>query len=126
MNDDKDAKINDLQKQIDELKQMIIANSSSNSSSSSNISLSNASLEQNVPNPFTNATTINYVLPQKFTTAQILIVDKNGKSLKQVNLSGAGKGSVNVDASMLSSGAYSYSLIIDGKIIATKQMVSAK
>jgi hypothetical protein len=85
--------------------------------------LSDASLAQNTPNPFINTTTINYVLPQKFTTAQIVITDKNGKQLKRLNIPSAGKGSLNIDASTLSSGTYSYSLIVDGKIIITKQMV---
>jgi hypothetical protein len=38
----------------------------------------------------------------------------------------SGKGSVKVDAATLASGAYQYSLIIDGKLIATKQMVLTK
>ena len=85
-----------------------------------------ASLQQNVPNPFTNTTTISYSLPQKFSAAEIIITDKNGKRLKQINLSGAGKGSVHVDASTLASGAYNYSLYVDEKLIATRQMVLAK
>jgi hypothetical protein len=55
-----------------------------------------------------------------------MITDKNGKTLKLVNVSGAGKGKVNVDASTLAAGAYNYSLLIDGKLIGTKQMVLAK
>ena len=86
----------------------------------------NASLEQNIPNPFNKTTTIKYSLPQKFTSAQILISDKNGKPMKQVNVSGSGKGIVNIDAGTLSGGAYNYSLIVDGKIISTKQMLLAK
>ncbi len=85
-----------------------------------------ASLVQNVPNPFRNTTTIKYTLPSKFTSAQIIITDKNGKQLKQLNISGYGNGTLRVDASTLSSGAYNYSLVIDGKIISTKQMVLAK
>ena len=61
--------------------------------------------------------------PQKFSTAQILITDKSGKTIKQLNISGGGKGVVNVEASALSAGTYNYSLIVDGKLIATKQMV---
>jgi hypothetical protein len=92
-----------------------------------NAALSNvASLEQNIPNPFTNTTTIGYTLPQKFSSAQIIIADKNGKMLKQLNLSGVGKGSVHVDAAMLASGAYSYALYVDGKMIDSKQMILAK
>ena len=46
--------------------------------------------------------------------------------LKEVTLSANGKGSVNVDASTLASGAYQYSLYVDGKLIDTKQMILAK
>src|SRR6266498_1339369 len=93
---------------------------------SSSITLSSGSLAQNVPNPFTNTTTINYRLPSKFTTAQIIIIDNNGKQLKQLNISGSGKGTVNIDASTLSLGTYNYLLIIDGKLISTKQMLLGK
>jgi hypothetical protein len=41
-------------------------------------------------------------------------------------LSGAGRGSVHVDAAMLASGAYSYALYADGKFIDSKQMVLTK
>jgi hypothetical protein len=96
---------------------------------SQTINISSASLEQNIPNPFDHTTIIHYTLPQFLnsgTSAQILITDNSGKTLKQVNISGAGKGSVNVDASTLSPGAYHYSLVVDGKVITTKQMVLAK
>ena len=66
------------------------------------------------------------MLPQKFSSAQIIIADKNGKVLKQLMLSGAGKGSVHVDAAMLASGAYSYALYVDGKMIDSKQMEHIK
>ena len=106
-------KINaDLQKQINELKQIIISNQSSAISQQS--AISSASLSQNMPNPFSNSTTINYSLPAKFSSAKIIITDKNGNALKQINLSN-NKGSVNVDAATLSSGAYQYSLYVDGK-----------
>ena len=126
MNDDKDAAMNSLKSQIatlkaemEELKAMIVSSQFSTIGSS-------ASLQQNTPNPFTNTTTINYTLPQKFTSAKIIITDKNGKPLKQVNLPGGGKGSLAVDGSTLFSGAYQYSLYVDGRLIETKQMVFAK
>jgi hypothetical protein len=92
-------------------------------------SLSGASLEQNIPNPFNRSTTINYALPQHRApggTAKIIVVDKAGKVLKEANVSDYGKGSVQVDASTLASGAYQYSLYVDGKKVDTKQMVLAK
>jgi hypothetical protein len=116
----------DLQKQINELKVMMNVQQLTASNNLQTEKLSSASLEQNTPNPFKNATTINYNLPQKFAHAQIIITDKNGKSLKQINISGSGKGTVNVDAATLSAGAYNYSLYADGKLISSKQMVLTK
>jgi len=132
---EKDEKVNKLedqvakqQKQIDELQAIVFKGIQSSGSSQAlfNNSLTDAALEQNTPNPFANATIIHYILPQKFTRAQIIITDKTGKTLKQINVSGAGKGVVNVDASSLSSGTYNYSLIVDGKLIETRQMEHLK
>lgn len=80
-----------------------------------------ANLSQNVPNPFTNSTTINYSLPKQFSAASIIVTDKNGTVLKQINISNS-KGNVVVDAATLSAGAYQYSLVVDGRTIASKQM----
>ncbi len=119
-NDELKSEVRNLKSEIDKLKSAI---SSGNSLSTS---LSSASLVQNVPNPFTNATTIKYTLPSKFTSAQLIITDKNGRQLKQLNISDKGNGTLHVDASTLSSGTYNYSLIVDGKVISSKQMVLVK
>jgi hypothetical protein len=122
------AKNDSLQQQINEMKTFVYKNNQSNTSSQAvtNSSLNDASLEQNIPNPFTNTTTIHYNLPKKFTTAQIVISDNNGRTIKRINIPYEGKGTININASMLSSGTYSYSLIVDGKPIGSKQMVLAK
>jgi len=99
------------------------------SAQTSKIATSSASLQQNIPNPFNHTTTINYTLPESHmggTSAQIMITDKSGKVLKQMRVEGVGKGMVQVDASALASGAYNYSLYVDGKLIASKQMVLTK
>lgn len=85
-----------------------------------------ASLKQNFPNPFTNNTTIGYSLPLKFSTAKIIITDKSGKVLKQLNITGTDKGTRTIDASLFPSGIYEYSLFINGRLIDTKQMVLVK
>ena len=85
-----------------------------------------ASLEQNIPNPFSHTTIINYLLPQQYTSAKIIIGDKSGKLLREINLSGSGKGSLKVDASTLANGAYNYSLYVDGRLITTKQMILSR
>jgi hypothetical protein len=128
INNAKDAKMDSLQKQIDELKAIVLKNNQSSDVSQATIhtTLSDASLEQNTPNPFSNTTSVRYNLPQKFTKAQMIITDKNGKTIKQINISSAGKGLMNIDATALLSGTYNYSLVVDGKVIGTKQMVIAK
>jgi hypothetical protein len=140
-NNDKDAAINDLKNQVNELKTMMqtiqqkfeacnpcsaASNASTSQTSTQIISVSSALLEQNIPNPFTNATTINYTLPQKYSSAKIIITDKLGKTLKEINVSGSGKGSLKVDASTLANGAYQYSLYVNNKLIASKQMILSK
>ena len=86
--------------------------------------MSGASLSQNIPNPFNHTTIIRYTLPNKFSSAKIIVSDKNGSALKELNVSR--NGSLTVDASVLASGAYQYSLVVDGKLIATRQMVLQK
>ncbi len=120
------AQNDSLQNQINELKAMITPNQSTISNQSAVVLTDASSLQQNVPNPFTNTTSIGYSLPQKFNKAQILITDKNCATLKAINISGSGKGNLTVNASTLASGAYQYSLIVDGRLIDTKQMVLAK
>jgi len=124
MNDSKDSIIGSQQNQINDLEARLAKLETLMNVQST--STNTTSLQQNIPNPFTNTTIINYTLPQKFTTAQIVITDKNGKTVKAINVSGTGKGNVKVDAATLASGAYQYSLIIDGRIIATKQMEHLK
>jgi len=124
-----------LKKQINELKTMMQqlqqsfnnCNPCAQQSVSNRLSvMSDASLQQNIPNPFNRTTTINYSLPRQHSSAKIIVVDKSGKVLKEVNVSGNSKGTIMVDASTLASGAYNYSLFVDGKLIDTKQMEHIK
>lgn len=118
------------QQEINELKQQVAALSSNSGSDVSSLNktavLSSAGLLQNVPNPYKNSTTISYYLPAKASSAQITVTDNNGRVLKQINISGQGKGSVNIDAASLAAGTYNYSLWVGGKLIDTKQMVLTK
>jgi hypothetical protein len=113
----------DLQKQINELKAVKTTGAKIDVSSqtSTKIALTDASLEQNKPNPFVNTTSIHYNIPAGAKNAQLTIVDHVGKTIKQISLH-AGTSVVNVDASALSSGTYSYTLLVDGKLIENKKM----
>ncbi len=124
-NDSLRSEIEDLKSEMNEIKSIIGLKQSTASSEQSAV-IANATLEQNMPNPFSNTTTINYSLPKQYSSAQIMITDKTGKPIKQINISDNAKGSVQIDASMLSSGSYQYALIIDGRMISSKQMSCVK
>ncbi len=121
------SKNEDLQKQINELKGVKTSATQPTDAAQSVITLllTSTSLEQNSPNPFTGATTIRYSLPTSFKAARIIVTDYNNKLIKQVQLSTAGSGTINMDASTLSAGTYSYSLVVDGKVIESKKMIIA-
>ena len=102
------------------------ANPDNEEKHSTNVQLSNVRtiiLDQNVPNPFAEQTTINYFLPDDVSKAQIIFYNNNGTVLKIVDLNEKGRGELNVFAADLSSGIYTYTLIADGKVIETKKMV---
>jgi flagellar hook assembly protein FlgD len=119
------------QQQIDELKKMMENFANTLSTVASNkialaVELSDnntSALTQNVPNPFGAQTTITYDIPQNAGTAKIVFYNVSGQVIKTNNIITKGKGQLNVSAAGLSNGAYSYSLIIDGKIIDTKKMI---
>jgi hypothetical protein len=101
-------------------------NTPQNNSIGTNVDLKDAQsivLEQNVPNPFAEQTTISYFLPENVSKAQILFYNAQGKLIQSVELSQKGKGQLNVFASDLTNGIYTYTLIADGKIIETKKML---
>ncbi|MGV3630418.1 MAG: tail fiber domain-containing protein [Bacteroidota bacterium] len=80
-------------------------------------------LTQNVPNPFAETTTISYNIPAAVQQAQIHFYNAQGKLIHSVEITERGSGELTIFASDLSSGMYSYSLVADGKIVATKKMV---
>ena len=88
---------------------------------------SSAQLQQNIPNPFKNSTTIHYNLPDGTVNAQLIITDAEGSVLKDVVLnSSKGPGQAVVNVGDLAAGAYFYSLAVNGKIMGTKRMILIK
>jgi len=86
-----------------------------------------AQLQQNIPNPFKNSTTINYNLPDGTVNAQLIITDAEGSILKDVVLNNSkGPGQAVVNVGDLAAGTYFYSLAVNGKIIGTKRMLLIK
>ena len=80
-------------------------------------------LEQNLPNPFAEQTTIAYTIPEEVMKAELVFYDMQGRIINQVQLTERGQGKLTVYGENLRNGVYTYSLIADGKLIATKKMV---
>ncbi len=100
-----------------------------NISNTQEVSLSNADaplLYQNIPNPFSTSTKINYYLPEGTLGATVIFYDNYGNQLKEVQLSQTGNGTINLNPENLANGVYSYSLVVNGKVIDTKRMILQK
>lgn len=140
---DKDSVINDLSARLAQLEECInnlgLCNNSSmqqetgasdqETGSELEIELSDAQniiLEQNVPNPFAEQTTIVYEIPENVKRAQILFYNNSGKLINSVEIEERGKNKMNVFANDLSSGVYTYTLVADGQIVDTKKMVKQR
>ncbi len=121
------------QQQIDELKALVgnspaLQNNGSNKSQTS-VVLSDKNvvvLNQNTPNPFAEQTVITYNLPDNTGFAQIIFYNNVGQLIKVVDIKEKGKGQLNVFADDLSNGIYTYSLVVDGKVIDSKKMTKTE
>lgn len=82
----------------------------------------NIVLEQNVPNPFAEQTIIAYSIPETVKKAQIHFYNASGKLIQTVDITERGMGQLNVYGSDLSTGVYTYTLVADGIVVATKKM----
>ena len=115
--------IKELDAKVKSLEDIISKNSNSSSTEIKNNTSINSefSLEQNVPNPFDNQTTINYSLP-KGANASITIFDLSGKLIKDYALT-TPKGQVVIQASEIGKGMFIYSLVINNQEMITKKMI---
>ncbi|MBK5286407.1 MAG: tail fiber domain-containing protein, partial [Bacteroidia bacterium] len=83
-------------------------------------------LNQNKPNPFKEQTIIEYFISDDMNNVKIIFTDMKGDVLKEVDITEKGKGQLNVYASDLSSGVYSYTIVANGVTIDTKRMMKTK
>jgi hypothetical protein len=82
-----------------------------------------ASLEQNVPNPFTENTIIKFFIPSEASEANIYIYDLQGKQIRDEQIDERESSELVISGSTLSPGMYHYTLIVDNKVIDTKTMI---
>jgi trimeric autotransporter adhesin len=86
----------------------------------------NTVLFQNFPNPFGDGTTIKYFIPDNIQNAQIVFFDEFGNKLNEFKVAEKGMGQLNIASANLSTGSYSYSLIVNNKVLDTKKMIRIK
>jgi hypothetical protein len=133
----KDKKIDDLQKDVTQLQDKVnqldqslaqcCMNYSKTGAGSSETGVNdNPKLEQNIPNPFTQNTVIKFYIPQNAGSAVIKVYSLDGSELKSIVVSTKGFGETEISGNTLSAGTYTYMLILDGKVVDTKQMVLTK
>lgn len=118
---------------IEELKS-VVANCCTNelksasvaTGTSTDLANNKASLDQNIPNPFSRETKIGCFIPDGATTSMLYIYNMNGTQLQQYNVTGKGKQTVTIYGNSFEPGMYLYTLIIDGKEVDTKRMILTK
>lgn len=96
---------------------------SSGKNNGENSSSQQAILYQNTPNPFTQATTIEYYIPSQASNATIYVFTLNGVLMQSLPITAFGHGQITINASSLAAGMYIYSLVIDGQIVDSKRMI---
>ena len=119
MLDGKKDELVEVQKEISEARQML--------KELARLKAENSSIVlYNSPNPLKESTTIVYSLPLVYNKAFVVVYDKLGRKLKEVNISGTTKGNIPIDLSKYASGIYNYMLVIDGKLVKSEKMLKAQ
>jgi hypothetical protein len=85
-----------------------------------------ATLNQNIPNPFSSKTRIEMVVPSSVSRAILYIYNMQGEQVKQMVINERGNSSVTIEGHTLKAGMYLYTLITDGKEVDTKKMILTK
>ena len=79
-------------------------------------------LGQNMPNPFTNSSTIKYALIKDFSSAIFTVTDITGRIVSSEKVS-SNNGAHSINLGSYAAGVYYYSLNVDGTIITKKMIV---
>jgi trimeric autotransporter adhesin len=84
-----------------------------------------ATLGDAQPNPNDGNTQIPYYVPENINDAKIIFTDLLGKVMQEKPLQ-VGYGVLDIDTHDLPAGIYSYSIVIDGKVLDNKKMIRNK
>lgn len=75
------------------------------------------------PNPAKNSATINYSIPSNYRTGNLVVRNMIGSVVKTISINGGSTGKQSISTYDLPNGVYFYSIIGDGKTIATKKLI---
>jgi hypothetical protein len=117
---DKTKEIDALKAEVAELRKLLLE---LKSGSGNPVTVTGAYLEQNTPNPARTSTRVGYAVPEN-SRAQLVLTDAAGKMVKTFALNRSGR--VDINTAALSSGVYTYTLLIDGRIMETKKLTVAR
>lgn len=125
------AQIEELKAENSELNQAVInaqqpAVDSDNQTSQIAEDFFRNALYQNNPNPFSTSTSIAMSLRSDVAQAVLYIFDLQGNMLHTIPVNDRGNVSVTIEGGDLNAGMYIYSLIADGKEVASKRMILTK
>ncbi len=119
----------ELKKQLQNVQsalQQMNSNSSSNTMNTSTVqNFSTIILDQNVPNPSGNTTSISYKIPQNVKNASLIIVNATGNVVSNQNIP-ASSNKTNIDLNKFIAGVYTYFIIADGVVSPSKKMAVEK
>lgn len=118
------SRIDDLQKQLDELKQNCAA--ATTNVNSQDAVQTGFQMAQNEPNPFTHETVVKYTLPSTVSDAYMAVYDLTGKQVTTFPIREKGTASISITSEKLSAGIYIYSIVADGKVMDSKRMIVAE
>jgi hypothetical protein len=90
---------------------------------SQNGNLSDLSMAQNEPNPFTHETTIKYTLPASINNAYMAVYDLSGKQITSIPVTEKGSASLTITSEKLAAGIYIYTIVADGKVVDSRKMI---
>jgi Chaperone of endosialidase/Secretion system C-terminal sorting domain len=117
------AGIKELNNELKSVKEELVTLKNTKNSTSNLLENNNkAFMEQNIPNPFTDQTTIRYQLPVGSSNANIMVMDLNGKLIKNYDVNN-NQSEITIKASEIGKGFFIYSLVQNGQELVTKKMI---
>ena len=78
------------------------------------------------PNPFSEITTVEYVIPENTQNSVIYLYDAIGNQIRTYPIASTGNGKLLIDGSALKNGIYSCRLVSDNKTIGVSKLVIIK